>query len=42
MQFTTTSQKACVLDGNVTGMNTAKNQQTFFEYRKATKSSKHN
>ena len=30
MQLTTTSQKAYVLEGNATDMNTPKNQQNFF------------
>ena len=30
MRFTTTSQKAYVLETNATGINTAKNQQIFF------------
>ena len=42
MQFTTTSQKAYVLEANAAGMNTAKNQQKFFEFRKTMRSSKHN
>ena len=29
IQFTTTSPKAYVLEANVTGMNTAKNQQNY-------------
>ena len=41
MQFTTTSQKAFVLEANATGMNTAKNNNFFFEFRKTTRSSKH-
>ena len=42
MQFTTTSQKAYVLEANAAGMNTAKNKQNFFEFRITMKSSKYN
>ena len=42
MQFTTTSQKASVLEEITTGMNTEKNRQIFFESRETTRSSKHN
>ena len=43
MLFTTTSQKAYVLEANPTGMNTAKNQpKFFFEFRKTRRSSQHN
>ena len=36
----TTSEKVYVLDVNATGMNTAKNQQNYFEVRKTIRSSK--
>ena len=41
MKFTTTLQKAYELEANVTGMNMAKNQQIFFEFRKIMRISKH-
>ena len=34
MQFTTTSQKAYVLEANATGINTSKSQQFFFNLEK--------
>ena len=40
MKFTTTLQKAYKLEANVTGMNIAKNQQIFFEFRKIMRISK--
>ena len=43
MPFTTTSQRAYVLEANGTAMNTTKNQQFFFlEFTKTMMSSKHN
>ena len=42
MQFTTTSQKAYVLEANATGRKRAKNQHIFFEFRKITSKPKHN
>ena len=37
MQFTTTSQKVHILEANVTGMNTTKNQHFFKKFRKTTR-----
>ena len=42
MQFTTTSQKAYILETNATGINIAKNQQNFFELGTTRRSSEHN
>ena len=42
MQFTTTSQKAYILETNATGINIAKNQQNVFELRTTRRSSEHN
>ena len=42
MQFTTISQKAYVLEANATGMNKAKDQHIFFEFRKIKSNPKQN
>ena len=42
MQFTTTSQKAYILETNARDINIAKNQQNFFELRTTRRSSEHN